>query len=292
MPEAPPPVAVHLGTHRPTVRAVRAWCGTHRDVLAERHVTTRTSWSDLRAAVPGLDWRSDKGRERLRGHLVADESVLFSSSAPLGPAYLPRGGTLFPHADAGIDGLAAALAGVPWSVQLTLAAHADVVTSAWVATVRHGHLVDLDTYWSALEAPSWVPIVQRLVATVGADRVSVHDASAVRTAGDPAGTTAAVGRSVLTSAFDRLTGRTDDLPLADVTGVADTRWSARQIEVALTALPHLRSHDERRALTHFVDRQVDDGGTPAQPLTPDQEAALAARDEADLARVRDLVEVR
>src|SRR5690554_6134043 len=91
MPEAPPAVAVHLGTHRPTVRAVREWCGTHRGALAAHHVSARTSWSALRDAVPGLDWRSDKGRDRLREHLTADGPVLFSSTAPLGPAYLPRG---------------------------------------------------------------------------------------------------------------------------------------------------------------------------------------------------------
>ncbi|WP_402377840.1 hypothetical protein [Isoptericola rhizosphaerae] len=292
MPEAPPAVAVHLGTHRPTVRAVREWCGTHRGALAAHHVSARTSWSALRDAVPGLDWRSDKGRDRLREHLTADGPVLFSSTAPLGPAYLPRGGTLYPYAAAGVDGLAAALTGVPWGVQLTVAAHADVVTAAWVAAVRHGHVVDLDTYRSTLEGQSWVPLVECLVDAVGADRVSVHDATTVRTAGDPPKATAAVGRSVLTAALDHLTGRADDLPLADVAGEPEAHWSARQIEVALAALPHLRSHDERSALTRFVDRQVDDGGTPAHPLTPAQEAELAARDEADLARLRDIVEVR
>lgn len=292
MPEATPPVAVHLGTHRPTVRAVRAWCGEHRSTLAEHHVTARASWSALRDAVPGLDWRSDKGRDRLRAHLVADGPVLFSSSAPLGPAYLPHGGGLYPHAAAGIDGIAAALDGVPWSVQVTLAAHADVVTAAWVASVRHGHLVGLDDFWSALEDPGWIPLVEHLVAAVGTDRVSVHDATTVRTAADPADATAAVGRSVLATALERLTDDRDDLPLADVGGAAEEHWSARQIEVALTALPHLRSHDERRAMQAFVDRQVDDGGTPATPLSPAQEAELADRDRADLARLRDLVEIR
>ncbi|WP_277209713.1 hypothetical protein [Isoptericola croceus] len=292
MSEAIPPVAVHLGTHRPTVRAVRAWCGQHRSTLTAHGVTPRTSWSALREAVPGLDWRSDRGRDRLRTHLTADGPVLFSSSAPLGPAYLPRGGALYPHADAGVDALAAALTGTPWSVQLSLAAHADVVTAAWVAAVRHGHLTDLDTFWRELEDPSWVPLVQRLVAAVGADRVSVHDATTVRTAPDPAHATAAVGRSVLEAALPPLTHGAGSLPLTDVAGVREAHWSARQIEVALTALPHLRSHDERRALQKFVDRQVDDGGTPAQPLTPAREAELAERDLADLARLRDLVEIR
>lgn len=292
MPEATPPVAVHLGTHRPTVRAVRAWCGRHRRALTDHHVTPRTSWSALREAVPGLDWRSDKGRDRLREHLTADGPVLFSTAALLGPAALPRGGALFPYADAGIDALTAALAGTPWNVHLSLAAHADVVTSAWVATVRHGHVIDLDTFRSTLQDPSWVPLVERLVDAVGADRVRVHDATTVRTAGDPVEATAAVGRSVLASALEHLTGRAEDLPLADVAGEPEAHWSARQVEVALAALPHLRSHDERSALTRFVDRQVDDGGTPARPLTPAQEAELADRDQADLARLRDLVEVR
>ncbi|GAA1991029.1 hypothetical protein GCM10009718_30960 [Isoptericola halotolerans] len=292
MPEARSPVAVHLSTHRPTVRAVRTWCGVHRASLTERQVAARTSWSDLRDAVPGLDWRSDKSRARLRAHLVADGPVLFSGSAPLGPAYLPRGGTLYPHAGAGVDGLAAALRDVPWTVDVTLTAHADAVATAWVASVRHGHDVGLDAFWAGVQEPSWVPLVEALVAAVGPDRVRVHDATGVRTATDPAAASAVVARSVLTSALGHLTDDVGALPLDDVEHVDAQHWSARQLEVARTALPHLRSHDERRELRAFVDHHVDDGGAPAQPLSPVQEAELAARDHADLARLRDIVEVR
>ncbi|WP_407316918.1 hypothetical protein UQW22_10635 [Isoptericola halotolerans] len=291
MPEARSPVAVHLSTHRPTVRTVRAWCDTHRAALGERGVTARTSWSELRDAVPGLDWRSDKGRDRLREHLTAEGPVLFSSNAPLGPVYLPRGGALHPHAQAGVDALAAALAGTPWTVDVTLTAHADAVTSGWVASVRHGHDIGLDAFWGAVEDPSWVPLVESFVAAVGPERVRVHDATTLRGADDPVAATAAVGRAVLASTLDRLT-TLDGIPLDDVPGTPDEHWTDRQLQVARTALPHLRSHDERHSLRAFVDRQVDTHGTPARPLSPAQEAGLADRDRADLARLRDLVEVR
>lgn len=292
MAQGTPPVAVHLGPHRPTVRAVRRWCGAHRTDLGARGVHVRTSWAELRAAVPGFDWRSDAGRRRLRTHLEADGPVLFSSPALLGPAYVPRGGPLHPNARAGVDGVAAALADVPWTAHLTVSSHADVVTTAWVAGVRDGHGVDLETFRARLDPPSWVPLVEHLVAVLGADRVTVHDATGVRTAADRGVATAVVGRSVLTAALARLLADPADLPLADVPATADPHWSARQVEVALTALPYLRSYDEREALRRFVDRHVDDDGEPAWPLSPAVEAELAARDDADLAALRDLVEVR
>ncbi|WP_278235150.1 hypothetical protein [Isoptericola sp. AK164] len=293
MPEAnperattPPTVAVHLGAHGPTARAVRDWCGSHRDDLRRRRVVARTTWSGLRDAVPALDWRSDRSRRQLREYLTGRGPVLFSSHAPLGPAYRHTGGPLYPTAPAGVDGVAAALADVPWTLHLTIGGHAETVVESWVAAVRGGHRVSFEDFLRATAEGSWVPLVEHLVRVAGSDRVTVHDAAAAAASGRPD-----AGPAVLAAALGQLLGEPTTLG-SDAASAPERHWSARQVEVALTALPHLRSWDERRALRGFVDRTVDTDGEPVRPLTGAQRERLAARDADDRARLSTLVEVR
>ncbi|NNU27899.1 hypothetical protein [Isoptericola sediminis] len=283
-PATAPAVAVHLGAHPPTARAVQDWCGTHRRTLRRHGLTARTTWSELRRAVPALDWRSDRSRRQVREYLTAEGPALFSSHAPLGPAFRHTGGPLHPTAAAGVDGVAAALEDVPWTLHLSIGRQAETLVDAWVTAVRHGHVVTFEDFLTTTEDASWVPLVEHVVATVGADRVTVHDVAT-----DPDRRDAAA--SVLTTALGELLGGPTGLGEDATADPVRRVWSGRQTEVALAALPHLRSWDERRMLRTFVDG-IDVGGAPAWPLTARQEELLAARDLADRTRIRTLVEVR
>lgn len=280
-----PAVAVHLGAHAPTARAVQDWCVTHRRTLRSRGLEALTTWSDLRRAVPALDWRSDRSRRHLRAYLTGGGPVLFSSHAPLGPAFRHTGGPLHPTAAAGVDGVAAALRDVPWTLHLSVGGHAETLVEGWVTAVRDGHRVTFDDFLAATADASWVPLVEHAVATVGAHRVTVHDVAAAPDRRDAAA-------SVLSTALGELLGVPTGLGDDAAAGPGRRRWSRRQTEVALAALPHLRSWDERRALREFVDESVDAGGAPAWPLTAPQQEVLAARDLADRTRIRTLVEIR
>ncbi|GAA4720746.1 hypothetical protein GCM10023216_07210 [Isoptericola chiayiensis] len=274
---ATPVVAVHLGAHGPTARAVRDWCGTHRRELRRRGLTAHTSWSGLREAVPALDWRSDRSRRQLRDYLTATGPTLFSSHAPLGPVYRHTGGDLFPTAAAGVDGLGAALDDVPWTAHLSIGRHADALVEAWVAAVRAGHEVRFDDLYDATRDASWVPLAEHLVRTAGARAVTVHDAGATR---PDRGAGPAVVSAVLTDLLGEPSSLGDDAAASPA-----RHWSTRQVDVALAALPHLRSWDERRALRDFVDRSVDGDDAPCWPLTAVQEDELADRDAADRQRL-------
>ncbi|WP_418276179.1 hypothetical protein ACNHYB_15135 [Isoptericola jiangsuensis] len=292
-------VAVHLGAHRGTAEAVGRWCDARRDVLADAQVRTRTSDAALRQAVPGFDWRSDRGRAQLRAHLTSPGTTLFSTARILGPAYRHTGGPLHPDAGAGVDALSTALQPLASRVHLSIGDHAGTVVLAWVEAVRQGHLVEFETFAQQVVDPTWVPLVERLVAALGDDRVVVHDATAARPGGAPAATRA-VARDVVTALLDDLDvgvrpddvatdGRTDDFEPA---GRDVTHWSQRQTQVALAILPHLRSWDDRAALRDFVTAKIDADGPPAWPVTPALAERLAVQDATDLARLRDIVEVR
>lgn len=293
-------VVVHLSARPGVTRALRAWCEAHADRLADRGVVARTDPAALRRAVPGLDLRSDHGRRLLRDHLadraLPERGVLWSTDAVLGPAYLHTGGRLHPFAGAGVAGVVAATRqhdGTPLRrhVELSLAPHAEVVSRAWVSALRHGHAVGADEFVARLpRRPSWVPLVRRLVRDVGPEHVTVRPPA--RTAGETAG-------NLLDDALSRLApghGRVPRLPAHDpVPSDADAAWTARAADVVLRALPHLRGADERAALRGLVERDLVPGlpdDVPADPLTPARADDLAARDEADLATISTLVEVR
>ncbi|PFG44070.1 hypothetical protein ATJ88_2788 [Isoptericola jiangsuensis] len=281
-------VAVHLSAHRASGATVHRWCETHPGPLAGAGVAVRTSDAALREAVPGLEWRSDRGRRRLHAHLTPGSATLVSTAAVLGPAYRHTGGHLHPDARAGVAALAAALHDVPWRVHLTVGDHASTVVQAWVDAVRAGHRVPFDDFAATLDEPSWVPLVHRLVRTVGADRVVVHDATRARP--DDQAAVAAVARDVLGALLGALDATA---PVHDLEVPPDpARWSARQVDVALAMLPHLRSWEDRGAMRRFVDDEVDVGGGPAWPVPPALADRLAACDAADLTRLTELVEVR
>jgi hypothetical protein len=282
-------VAVHLSAHRATGRTVRRWCDANPAPLAAAGVTARASDAALRKAVPGLEWRYDRGRDLLRDHLVSAPRTLFSSAAVLGPAYRHTGGPLHADARAGVAALSVALRDVPWRAHVSIGDHAGTVVLAWVEAVRNGHLVRFDDFAASVTDPSWVPVVRRLVRALGADRVVVHDATRARPGGDPAATTA-VAHDVLTAL---LGGLGAPVPVTDLETPPDpAHWSRRQTEVALAILPHLRSQADRVAMRRFVEEEIDAGGTPAWPVPAALADDLAARDAADLARLTDLVEVR
>jgi hypothetical protein len=282
-------VAAHLATHRRTADVVQQWCDGRADRLSGAGVTVRTSDRALRQAVPGLDWRSDRGRAQLREHLPATAATLFSSAALLGPAFRHTGGRLFADAGAGVDAIALALRETPARVHLSIDTHATTMVRSWTDAVRAGHAVTFDDFVASVVEPSWVPLVERLARAVGSDRVVVHGAGHTGTATGCDRTTG-IARGVLDTLLDDLAIEPDD----DLRSLGTGRpwWTARQTEVALAMLPHLRSRADRTAMRTFVDEHVDRGGEPVWPVPAVLTDDLAARDAADLARLDAIVEVR
>jgi hypothetical protein len=257
--------------------------------LRGAEITLRTSDRALRQAVPGLDWRSDRGRAQLRDHLPATSPTLFSSAALLGPAYAHTGGRLFADAGPGIDAIALALRETPARVHLSVDTHATTLVRTWTDAVRAGHAVTFDDFVAAVVEPSWVPLVERLTRAVGHDRVVVHGAGHTGAASGPDRTTD-IARGVLDTLLDDLALEPDDDPRP--LGTGRSWWTVRQTEVALAMLPHLRSRADRTAMRTFVDDHVDRAGEPAWPVPAVLADDLAARDAADLARLDAIVEVR
>lgn len=293
-------VVVHLAAHRGTAEQVRLWCdaraaaqdGAPEGTPAARF-TPRASEQALRAAVPGYDWRSDRGRRQLRDHLTADGPTLFSSAVLLGPAYRHTGGRLHADAAAGIDALAVALRDQRARVHLTIGDHAGTAVLAWVDAVRRGHQVRFEEFVRSLAEPSWVPLAEHLVASFGAEHVVVHDATGARP-DDPAATDAVV-RVLLDDLLGDLLGDPGATPThapLPPAGRDAAHWSARQVEVALAMLPHLRSWADRVAMRTFVQEEIDVDGTGVWPVDRALAEKLAHRDAADLARLDTLVEVR
>jgi hypothetical protein len=285
-------VVVHLAAHRGAAQQVRRWGerlgGTDGGTAAPKF-TPRTSEEALRAAVPGHDWRSDRGRGALREHLASPDPTLFSTAVLLGPAYRHTGGPLHVDAPAGIDALGAALRGRPARVHLTIGDHAGTAVLAWVDAVRRGHLVRFSEFARSLVEPSWVPLTEHLVATFGADRVVVHDATRARP--DDQAATDVVVRGLLDAVLADL-GTPSTHAVVPPADRDPEHWSARQVEVALAMLPHLRSWADRAAMRTFVQTEIDVDGVPVRPVDEALAEQLARRDAADLAVLDTLVEVR
>ena len=174
-------------------------------------------------------------------------------------------GRLYPNAQRNIEALARARTRTPTKVLVSIRPQAEFVESYYLQTVHQGghetfgewlRLVDL-------EALSWRPIVDAMWAHFGPDNVEVIDFRRIRD-----------GQELF---LQHLLARIDkrlDTPVS-YSEPKNRSVSARGLEMALAANPHLKTSEERGALRTFLQTHFSNLDGPRPVLfTDEQKAAL------------------
>ena len=271
-------VVLHLGAAHTGTGAVRAWCRTQTGALATRGIQTRADgWT--RPGAPGDDAAD---RADLGGWLrdAGPRGSFYSGAGGTGPVVDPAVSGIYPHLERASRSVADAGTGRDLHVQFAIADYAAFLEAVYVRQVVTGPALTFDEFGDMVgPEPSWLPVVQTLVDTFGADRVTVYDAEASRPLAD----------RVLADAMARL-GVTDLATRAPRR--RPHRYSRRMADLNLSVRPHLRSDTERAAFRGFLRSDLFVADRPASFFPPGRAAELSARYAEDLRRIRRIVEVR
>jgi len=292
---------LHLGSQKTGTTAVQAWCREHAEELAGHGILSRTTQTEIRAALDGwYDVSRDGADDLLRAYLEAAfdgdgtgsaTSLFYSSESNVGPALVPGEPGLYPRIATNLAGIDRATSGLERHVQFTVRSYAPFLESAYLQQLKHGRALTFAQFMAGVDPGySWVPVVRTLVDVFGADRLAVYDYDAPRP--DDA---QLVGR-ILGDAAGWL-GAPDATAGADWSHRTNPRYTRRMTDLALAALPLLRTPDERRQFHRFLATAVarSEASAREEPATfvaADEAAALDDRYRADLAHIRQLVEVR
>lgn len=276
-------VALHIGAHKTGTSVLQRYLRENEDLMASRrvkylrraHLSEMCGWGDRLAADP----------EPLRARLTTFGwdprfRVLIGSYENLvGRPFTRAGkGRLYPNAEKNIAALANARTRTPTKLLLSIRPPADFVESYYLQTVHQGghetfaewlRLVDL-------EALSWRPIVDAMHAHFGPENVEVVDFRRIRD-----------GQELF---LQHMLARIDqrlDTPVS-YSEPKNRSVSARGLEMALAANPHLKTSEERGALRTFLQTHFSNLDGPRPVLfTEEQKAALWERyrdDYEDLVR--------
>lgn len=280
-------VVLHLGAAHTGTGAVRAWCRAQADRLADEGIATCTAaWSD-----PLPDGPPASARPRLDEWLEAARTSapptarfrsFYSGGGGTGPVLDPQVPGIYPHLASHLAPVGRATEGLDRHVQFAVADHGPFLEAVYMRQVEQGMALTFTEFLATVgTAPSWVPVVEALVATFGRDHVTVYDATASRPLGD----------RLLGDAMGWL-GVTDVGPLPSRTTRRPSRFTRRMADLSLAVLPHLRSDRERVAFGRFLTSELAGTDRPASFLTPERSADLSARYADDLRRIRRMTEVR
>ncbi len=276
-------VALHIGAHKTGTSVLQRYLRENEDLMARRrvkylrraHLSQMVGWGDRLAADPA------PLRDRLTtfGWDPRYRVLIGSYENLVGRPFTRKGkGRLYPNAPRNIEALTRALPRIRCKVLLSIRPPADFVESYYLQTVHQGghetfaewlRLVDL-------EALSWRPIVEAMQAHFGPDNVEVVDFRRIREGQE------LFLRHMLARVDSRL-----DVPVT-YSEPQNRSVSARGLEMALAANPHLETSEERGALRTFLQTHFSNLDGPRPVLfTADQKAALWERygdDYEDLVR--------
>ncbi|MGQ0845164.1 MAG: hypothetical protein ACT4QF_13635 [Sporichthyaceae bacterium] len=270
-------VALHIGAHKTGTSVLQRYLRENEDLMARRrvkhlrraHLSQMVGWGDRLAAEP------EPLRDRLTrfGWDPRYRTLIGSYENLVGRPFTRAGkGVLYPNGPRNVDALARAVGATHCKVLLSIRPQADFVESYYLQTVHQGghetfaewlRLVDLD-------ALSWQPIVEAMRARFGRENVEVVDFRLIREGQE------AFLRHILGRIDSRL-----DRPVS-YSEPKNRSVSARGLQMALAANPHLKTSEERGALRTFLQTHFSNLDGPRPVLfAPEQKADLWERYRAE-----------
>lgn len=223
-------------------------------LAASRPSPIRGRRSRLLRLVPGF------GRVRPRTVVVSHENAL-------GRPFLPDEARLYPSALRCARGLASSLAGMEPRVVYYIRSQEEFLESYYLQTVHQGGTQTFREWLAAIDvtALSWVPIVEGLARTFGAERVEVCDFATIRQ-----------GQNQFVEEFLRICDPTLN-PTVDYHPRRNISVSQQGLDLALAMNPLLTSGAERHTVRSFLQKNFNND-TGARPVLLDEQEKATLRE--------------
>lgn len=264
--------AFHIGAHKTGTSVLQAYLDTHVAELAAQRLLLLTR--DEMGAYIGFGQKlvADPSAliERLTELRASEEyDALFGSYENLmGRVVLPDEPGLYPTARQNMSALVSAVQPCRLKVIISIRPQHELLESAYLQTVHQGGSESFRDWLGHvdLDAISWVPLIDLLHETVGADNVTVIDFRTI-----------AEGQSAYIRQFLRAVGPEFDHPV-DSAIVKNRSISDKGLTLALAANGLLMTDWQRRGMRKFLQRHFSNVDYPRpQLLSTDERDRLIDR---------------
>lgn len=265
-------VVFHAGAHKTGTSLLQKYMRDNRRRLQMRGIyyLARSDMNDLVGWGGPLVEHPEHLEERISeilGHVMY-QTLVTSHENTFGRPLAAGGAHLYPRAEPMVEALGRVLAPYRAKVFLYVRPQVDFVESYYLQLIHQGNTFTFAEWIDSLDLDrlSWVPLVDMLTETFGAEGVEIIDFGEIR-----------LGQNEFIERFFRRIGPGYDFQV-DYKPRRNPSVGDKGLSLALAANPHLSTGDEKKAMRVFLQKHFSNVDYPRPALFSEvQRHALAYR---------------